>query len=225
MYVHLSLRRPQSQGSARWLDAVMLTVMTLSKFVISRPQERFCSVLRLAAAVPSPTWKNWWNTWGIITNPTYSFCKFHPQLLFSIKDLLLCHETFSFQLRELSHKVAIVPRPPHSPAHLFQSAASQAKGDWHCATLRQRWLQPKSDSCGHKPEPSAAGFYVQTPGDDFSNTKFRQLRPPAELCCCASTRSHRHIKPGRSIRTAGTQEGSSRSAPLHWLGCSDGASW
>lgn len=93
---------------------------------------------------------------------------------------------------ELSHKVTILPRPPDSPAHLFQSATGQNKGNWSHDPPAY-WNQPKHDPHGHGPEPPTSGF---TPGSTLSNPELRwflSCQCSSRLSCPPPPRSPLHV--------------------------------
>lgn len=161
-------------------------------YLVSSPQERsYCAPL-LAVMVPSQTCRNWWNIWGIITSPTYFSC----ELIFLILFAKLVKKGFNnvtflvLKVWELSHKVAILPWPPDSPAHLFQNATGQNKVYWTYAPSSYCCDQPKHNPHVHGQEPTTAGFNIYTPGTILPNPKSRRFLPCgcpwARLCWTAS---------------------------------------
>lgn len=140
-------------------------------YTVYSPQEKSCCALLSAAVAPSPACRNWWNIWGIITNPTYSSCELvfislslHSQVTSCvvISENVLSNAMLPLFLKvwELPHKVAILPWPPDSPAHLFQSATRQNEVHWTCAPSACCCNQPKHDSCGHGSEAPTVGLCV-----------------------------------------------------------------
>lgn len=79
---------------------------------------------------------------------------------------------FSLQVWELSHQVAIVPRPPHSLAHVFQSARQQNQADRSCAATGARCAEPRY-------EPTVGLLGHRVAGNALTNP---QSRPFSSAC-------------------------------------------